>query len=79
MTIPMKMATTKQVLISSVRGTELAEGSDIVAVESPLEIQLQTYGEPPATVSITMRTPGDDLALAVGFLFGLSRRSNSVR
>ena len=40
-------------------------GSDEVAVELPLEIRLN--GEP---VAVTMRTPGDDLALAAGFLFG---------
>jgi FdhD protein len=37
---------------------------DLVAVEEPLEIRL---GE--TTVSITMRTPGHDPDLAVGFLF----------
>jgi FdhD protein len=39
--------------------------SDEVAVELPLEIRLN--GEP---VAVTMRTPGDDEALAAGFLFG---------
>ena len=40
-------------------------GSDEVAVELPLEIRLN--GEP---VAVTMRTPGHDLELAAGFLFG---------
>lgn len=39
--------------------------SDEVAVELPLEIRLN--GEP---VAVTMRTPGDDEALAAGFLYG---------
>jgi FdhD protein len=39
--------------------------SDEVAVELPLEIRLN--GEP---IAVTMRTPGDDEALAAGFLYG---------
>lgn len=38
---------------------------DRIAVEEPLEIRVG--GEP---VAVTMRTPGDDEALALGFLFG---------
>lgn len=40
-------------------------GVDEVAVEEPLEIRLN--GEP---IAVTMRTPGDDFALAAGFLHG---------
>jgi len=40
-------------------------GPDEVAVELPLEIRLN--GSP---VAVTMRTPGDDLELAAGFLYG---------
>lgn len=45
---------------------------DEVAVEEPLEIQLATGGASGAaakSVSITMRTPGHDAELALGFLF----------
>jgi FdhD protein len=38
---------------------------DLVAVEEPLEIRVD--GEP---IAVTMRTPGDDEELAVGFLYG---------
>lgn len=38
---------------------------DQVSVEEPLEIHLNG-----SAISITMRTPGDDLALAAGFLHG---------
>ena len=45
----------------------------MLAVEEPLEIRLLYYdGDRPAqkSLSITMRTPGHDLELAAGFLFG---------
>lgn len=45
-------------------GESPRESTDDVAVEEPLEIRIS--GE---TIAITMRTPGDDLDLAVGFLF----------
>ena len=38
---------------------------DVVAREEPLEVRVD--GEP---IAVTMRTPGDDEALALGFLFG---------
>ncbi|MBI3389826.1 MAG: formate dehydrogenase accessory sulfurtransferase FdhD, partial [Deltaproteobacteria bacterium] len=37
---------------------------DLVAVEEPLQIRLNGRN-----IAITMRTPGDDRELAVGFLF----------
>lgn len=64
----MKRATeTPVVRIESGRPT--ATTSDLVAVERPLEIGVR-FCDPPAVrrVSLTMRTPGDDGALAVGFL-----------
>ena len=56
---------------------------DIVAVEEPLEIQLRfmeagSWRE--QSISITMRTPGDDEKLAAGFLFaeGIVRSGNEI-
>ena len=50
---------------SVVRSDEAAaEADDLVAVEEPLEIRVD--GE---TIAVTMRTPGDDGLLALGFLF----------
>ncbi|MGH8167743.1 MAG: formate dehydrogenase accessory sulfurtransferase FdhD, partial [Woeseiaceae bacterium] len=46
--------------------------ADSVAVEEPLEIQLcsaSAHDSAAKSISITMRTPGDDAELAVGFLF----------
>ncbi len=55
---------------------------DVVAVEEPLEIQLGfTSGTRQLrTLSITMRTPGHDAELALGFLFseGLIRHRDEV-
>lgn len=45
-----------------------ADAADLVAVEEPLEIQLIVGGRE-FTLSITMRTPGQDEDLAAGFLF----------
>ncbi|MFP3940176.1 MAG: formate dehydrogenase accessory sulfurtransferase FdhD [Thermoanaerobaculia bacterium] len=42
---------------------------DAVALEEPLEIRLAAGGER-RTLAVTMRTPGDDVALAAGFLHG---------
>src|ERR1700750_497690 len=48
-----------------VRGDGFAEPRPaLLAVEEPLEIRVD--GEP---LTVTMRTPGDDIDLAAGFLF----------
>ena len=46
--------------------------ADRVAVEAPLEIQLHhpAFGAEPMPFGATMRTPGDDAALAAGLLYG---------
>ena len=59
--------------ISRVAGNRRQPDSDAVAVEEPLEIRLGylgTSGRASKSISITMRTPGDDFELAMGFLFG---------
>lgn len=40
---------------------------DVLATEEPLEVRVETDTEQ-RTIAITMRTPGDDVELAVGFL-----------
>jgi FdhD protein len=67
---------------SAARGD--ADTSDIVATEEPLEIRLlyKPGDGPPVerSVSITMRTPGHDRELAVGFLYseGIVRAAADV-
>lgn len=58
--------------ISRVEGDKSKQESDVVAVEEPLEIQLcssTATGSAARSISITMRTPGEDADLALGFLF----------
>jgi FdhD protein len=54
--------------------------SDRLAAEEPMEIRAGGPGQEPVRVAVTMRTPGDDFDLAVGFLFseGLVRGSHDV-
>ena len=52
--------------------TDRSAVGDVVAVEEPLEIQVTSdtaAGAAAKSVSITMRTPGNDEELALGFLF----------
>jgi FdhD protein len=50
-----------------VRGGVATAARDRVAIERPLQIRVR-IGDDERALSTTMRTPGDDVALAVGFL-----------
>ncbi len=68
----MSDSSTSRVLIKRVSADDIKEADDMLAVEEPLEIRLQ-FGAGSNTetksISVTMRTPGHDRELAVGFLF----------
>jgi FdhD protein len=72
-----------QVHVQKVRNQQLLAADDALAVEEPLEIGLR-YGSkdrPVAkAVSVTMRTPGHDEELALGFLWteGIIQRADQV-
>ena len=68
-------ASSHAVDISKVSNGQRATQSDSVAVEEPLEIRLAFStpdGRATRSISITMRTPGNEHELAAGFLFGES-------
>jgi FdhD protein len=62
----------KQVDITRVNGADANRGPDDISVEEPLQISVgwdDGHGLEAKTIAITMRTPGEDKHLAVGFLF----------
>jgi FdhD protein len=53
---------------------------DTLVAEEPMEIRFGVAGTPHRPLAVTMRTPGDDLDLALGFLFteGIIRTAEDV-
>lgn len=72
---------TTNIRVTRVSADSCDVADDVVPIEEPLEIAAAWFadGEPrEKTISVTMRTPGDDFDLAVGFLFseGLIRSAD---
>ena len=73
-TIPTAVAPTQSVRVAvRFHGRQHGERTDLVTVEEPLEVRVghrdgDEYRE--QSIAVTMRTPGDDFDLALGFLLG---------
>jgi FdhD protein len=64
--LPTRHVTTTRIV--AVRGAALEYRADRVVGEEPLEIRAAGPGQEPVPVAVTMRTPGNEDELAVGFL-----------
>ncbi|MCU0440867.1 MAG: formate dehydrogenase accessory sulfurtransferase FdhD [Bacteroidia bacterium] len=79
----MTRSSVSSIQITKINGNDIQQTVDLLAVEEPLEIRLG-YG--PSTnrtqksISVTMRTPGNDFELALGFLIteGIIESANQI-
>jgi FdhD protein len=63
---PARRAVTS-VRVCAVDGDTVRDRPDKVVTEEPMEIRLHGPGQEPEALAVTMRTPGNDFELAVGF------------
>jgi FdhD protein len=71
--------------IIKIQGSDAVEHTDAIAVEEPLQISISLLNSDSPiinkNISITMRTPGHDQELAIGFLFteGIIQDSGQIK
>jgi FdhD protein len=58
---------TTPVRVHAIDGSTVREQPDRLVTEEPMEIRAHGPGQLPVPVTVTMRTPGNDFELAVGF------------
>jgi FdhD protein len=66
------MQSVSRTTIKKINGHTISDANDLLATEEPLEIRLEYSAKDKRVVkniSVTMRTPGNDLELATGFLY----------
>ncbi len=65
-------AAVQKVALLKKQGPSFTDTDDLVVVEAPVEIRIGSglwHSRAEENLAITMRTPGDDVALAIGYLF----------
>jgi FdhD protein len=68
------------VRVCAIDGASVRERPDKVVTEEPMQIRLHGTGQEPEALAVTMRTPGNDFELAVGFCLteGLLRSTDEL-
>jgi FdhD protein len=58
---------TTRVRVRAIDGDGVKDQPDMLVTEEPMEIRVHGPGQEPRALAVTMRTPGNDFELAVGF------------